>query len=269
MLQYQLETVPVPIADKNTKADSYIQLQIKKLYLALNKETYIDIRQQELATCKRIGYEFFCKEYFVVRHKSRYSCKSAIYFNLDKDIIKLICEFKFYYNKTDVTLTVLDRGNEITLANWPDNKHIICTINNDIPIKIPCHPYVFVNRSVLCNCGIEAENKFLLESSVITTMIMLYVLCKHYKLSTLIVSLALQQVKEVCALPTKQDNNNKCDCTPHFYIILVLSITTIGLVIFAILQVRRIKLCRGQLFSNIVKIMLFISDVQYCVPTKL
>ena len=36
-----------------------------------------------------------------------------------------------------------------------------------------------------------------------------------------------------------------------------------------ILQVRRIKLCRGQLFSNVVKIMLFISDVQYYVPVKL
>ena len=30
-------------------------------------------------------------------------------------------------------------------------------------MKNPSHPYVLVNRSVLCNCGIEAENKFLLE----------------------------------------------------------------------------------------------------------
>ena len=43
----------------------------------------------------------------------------------------------------------------------------------------------------------------------------------------------------------------------------------IGLIIFAILQLRRIKLCGGQLFSNIVKIMLFISDIQYYVPVKL
>ena len=69
----------------------------------------------------------------------------------------------FYYNKTDITLTVLDGGNEIILANWPNDKHIICTINNDIPPEIPSHPYVLVNRSVLCNCGIEAENNFLLE----------------------------------------------------------------------------------------------------------
>ena len=50
------------------------------------------------------------------------------------------------------------------LANWPDDKHIICTINNDVPIKILSHPYVLVNRSVFCNCGIKAENNFLLES---------------------------------------------------------------------------------------------------------
>ena len=47
---YQLETVPVPILDKSTKADFYTPLQIKKPYLALNMETYINVRQQELAT---------------------------------------------------------------------------------------------------------------------------------------------------------------------------------------------------------------------------
>ena len=43
----------------------------------------------------------------------------------------------------------------------------------------------------------------------------------------------------------------------------------ISVITFAILQLRRAKLCRGQLFSNIVKVMLFISDVQYYVPVKL
>ena len=74
--------------------------------------------------------------------------------------------FKFAFNcdKTDITPTVLDGGNETILANWPDNKHIICNVSNDIPFKIPNHPYALVNRSILCNCGIETENNFLLES---------------------------------------------------------------------------------------------------------
>ena len=44
--------------------------------------------------------------------------------------------------------TVLHGGNEIILANWPNDKNIICNINNNIPVKIPSHPYVLVNRSV-------------------------------------------------------------------------------------------------------------------------
>ena len=56
----------------------------------------------------------------------------------------------------------MDGGNEIILANWPIDKHVSCSINNDIPI--PCHPYILLNRSVLCNCGIEVENNYLLKS---------------------------------------------------------------------------------------------------------
>ena len=158
LILYQLETVPVPILDTNTEAQSYTHLKVRKLYLALNSETYISLTNQELRSCKKIGNEFYCEELFIVKHKSSYSCKSAIYFNLTTDIIRNNCNFDFYYNKTDVTPTVLDGGDEIILANWPNDKHIICNINNDIPVKIPSHPYVLVNRSILCNCSIEADN---------------------------------------------------------------------------------------------------------------
>ena len=74
---------------------------------------------------------------FVVKHKSKYSCESAIYFNLGLDIIKENCKFVYYFNKTDIPPMVLDRGNEIILANWLDDKNIICNVNNDIPVKFP------------------------------------------------------------------------------------------------------------------------------------
>ena len=85
----------------------------------------------------------------MVKHKSKYSCESAIYFDLDPEIIKDNCKFTFYYNKTDITLTVLDCENKIILPNWPSDKHIICNVNNDIPVRILSHPYVLVNRSIL------------------------------------------------------------------------------------------------------------------------
>ena len=87
-----------------------------------------------ITTCERIGYEFYSKELFVVKHKSKYNCESAIYFNLDSNTIEENCKFNFYYNKTDITPTVEDGGNEIILANWSNDKHIICNINKDIPI---------------------------------------------------------------------------------------------------------------------------------------
>ena len=101
---YQIETVPVPILDKNEQAQSYNELKIEKHYIALNEETYIMLCAQELKMCKKIRYEYYCEELFVVESKTRYSCASAIYFNLEPDIIKENCEFLCYYNKTDVKI---------------------------------------------------------------------------------------------------------------------------------------------------------------------
>ena len=85
LILYQIETVPVLIIDENTQVQSYTHLQVKKPYIDLNSETCISIRQKELRTCKRIGYEFYFEELFIVKHKSRYSCESTIYFNLDAE----------------------------------------------------------------------------------------------------------------------------------------------------------------------------------------
>ena len=60
--------------------------------------------------------------------------------------------------------SILDGGYEIVLANWPSFKRIVCFTHNNIPIDIPSHPYVLLNRMVLCNCIIEAESNFLLKS---------------------------------------------------------------------------------------------------------
>ena len=59
LVMYQIETVPVPILDKNEQAHSYTELKMDKPYIALNEETYITLRAQELKMCKRIGYEYY------------------------------------------------------------------------------------------------------------------------------------------------------------------------------------------------------------------
>ena len=119
---------------------------------------------EELRTCKKIGYEYYCEELFVVKSKAKYSCATALYFQLGRQMIKENCIFDYYYNKTDVKPSILDGGHEIVLANWPSFKRMVCSTHNNIPIEIPSHPYVLLNRKVLCNCIIEAESNFLLES---------------------------------------------------------------------------------------------------------
>ena len=125
---------------------------------------YIAVRTQELHTCKKIGYEYYCKELFAVKSKTRYSCASAIYFNLDPKIIKENCEFLFYYNKTNMKSVVLDGRQQIILANWPSYKKITCAHNNNIAINMLSHKYVLLKRNILCTCDLESESYFLLES---------------------------------------------------------------------------------------------------------
>ena len=83
----------------------------------------------------------------------------------------------------------------------------------------------------------------------------------------LVASLALQQVKEAGTVATQEEVTTECKI--QNYIILALTVTNFGLVMFAILHSRKLKLCRGHMFSNTVKIMIFILDVQYYVPIKL
>ena len=148
----------------NKRSDSYTWIRIDTLYIALNLDTYVSIQSEELRMCKRIGYEYYCEELLVVKSKSKYSCDSVLYFQLNKQMIKENCIFDYYYNETDVKPSILDRGHEIVLANLPNFKWIVCYKHNNIPIEIPSHPYVLFNRTILFNCIIEAQNNFLLES---------------------------------------------------------------------------------------------------------
>ena len=339
---------------------------------------------QELNTCKRIGYEYFCEDLFVVKSKNRYSCASAIYFNLGSEIIKENCEFNFYFNKTDVKPALLDGGYHIILMNWPSYRRKICVHNNNIPLNIHSHPYILLNRSILCNCDIEAESNFLLKSlaaheenekpdlevyftvnlafvdyldqlkettdkqvvrnwtnqeqilpialksldinsslmqapkmlkeyvnqyreksklldlqdktseekqneqnskfrtfitsfitdtlvfsaallTVIVTLVVIYMISGQSKLKMLIANIALQCIRVVEAFNPKYQDVHGDLGVLKFIMILILVVV----MILAFGKLRKSRIFRGQLFSNIVKIKLFIADTQSYVPTEL
>ena len=101
--------------------------------------------------------------------------------------------------------------------------------------------------------------------SVFTIMLVIYLFCKHKHIRTIVTSLLLHKAKEVEArAPTKIDDSV---CGNLAYIGIALTLLSMAIVI--LLHYRKSRFCRGHRFSNIVKIVLFISDVQHYIPIRL
>ena len=160
---YEIETVKVPIHDLNADANSYSEVRYSKPYIAINKDYYIQLRIQELRRCKQIRHTYYCEELFLVKHKSKHSCESAIFYKLSKEVVYSVCTFDYYYNTT-VTPSVLDGGTHILLANMLSPKRLVCSQDLHMAHPVPSYPYVLVNRSLLCNCHLESGLTYLLES---------------------------------------------------------------------------------------------------------
>ena len=90
---FEIETVPVLISDKNRQTDSYSQVRIHKSYIAAGMDYYIQIRMTEMLMCKSIGYIYYCEELFAVKHKSKHSCASAIFYELGPQQVIKNCRF--------------------------------------------------------------------------------------------------------------------------------------------------------------------------------
>ena len=93
--------------------------------------------------------------------------------------------------------------------------------------------------------------------SLLATILTVYLSCKHKKLQTQIASLVLQHVKEVVSEVTQKEINSECRSLAYIGITL----TILSLAMVTILQYRKSKFFRGCMFSNTVKVMVFISDV--------
>ena len=98
-------------------------------------------------------------------------------------------------------------------------------------------------------------------------MLVVYLFCKHKHIRMLVASLILHKIKEVEANPNSNPETNNYECRTLAYVGIILTVLSMTIVIF--LHYRKSRLCRGYRFSNVVKIMLFISDVQNYIPIKL
>ena len=103
--------------------------------------------------------------------------------------------------------------------------------------------------------------------SLIVTMIAAYLGCKHTKLKSLVTSLALQQIK---GMDAASEQDRYMDIYFHVkYNGTLLLLILLDIVFIVTTKIRKLKLFGGHLFSNMTKVMLFISDVQSYVPVRL
>ena len=111
--------------------------------------------------------------------------------------------------------------------------------------------------------------------SIITITLVIYLFCKHKHIRTIVASLILHKTKEVEANSNVNSeitymyiwHSESPECGTLTYIGMALTILSMVTVIF--LHYRKSKLCRGYRFSNVVKVVLFISDVQNYILIKL
>ena len=146
---FEIESVPVPIKDRNKQADSYSEVVIEKPYIAVGKDYYIQLCMTELTMCKNIQSIYYCEELFAVKHKSKHSCTSAIIYNLGHSVVMENCKFHYMYNTT-VPPVILDGGKDVLLANFYGQGSLKCVSQNAGLVKsIPVHTYAVVQRDIL------------------------------------------------------------------------------------------------------------------------
>ena len=100
-------------------------------------------------------------------------------------------------------------------------RHI--NINSELPNK----------NSLFNNFTIDVFLFIAVIISILVTTLVMYMLCKHMTLKTLVTSLALQQIKEVDAVTRQEDILLNIECTwkIQWYTILMLSLSLLGVIL--------------------------------------
>ena len=156
---FEIESVPVPIKDKNKLADSYSQVVIEKPYIATGKDYYIQLCMTKLVMCKNIQYIYILlQRAFHGKTQTQHSCMSVIFYNLGPSVVTENCKFHYIFNAT-VPPVILDGGKEVLLANLYGQRSLKCASQNGGLAKpIPAHTYTVVQREFLCDCQLDLEH---------------------------------------------------------------------------------------------------------------
>ena len=101
--------------------------------------------------------------------------------------------------------------------------------------------------------------------TIITALVVIYVVTRHSKLKTLVTNIALQCIKTVEAAAL---NPNHIICESGLVKILLI-INLVIVTIMAFVKLRKSRIFKGKLFSNTIKVKLFVVDNHCFIPLHL
>ena len=163
---YSIDTVPMPFDTETLDGDNdeYTFINNSYPYMAVNKENYIPLDERQLRLCNKMGATYYCKNSYVLRHRSEHTCESAIYYRTDPKTIMKHCRAMFA-SRQNFPPKVLDAGETMILFNLPKPWILVCG-KHKRPREIKITTYKILNRTELCECSLTVGT-FLLDETLV------------------------------------------------------------------------------------------------------
>ena len=103
--------------------------------------------------------------------------------------------------------------------------------------------------------------------SMIATIAIVHLVCRHTKLKALLTGIAFQPIKQTEVI--FGNGNEEHNCTAQWYTIATLTLMIKGLTIYVLATTQKCTIFKRRLYSNTVTVVVFFSDIKQYVPVKL
>ena len=154
---FKVDTVHVPYS-VGRETGTFTKLHTDSDYLALTHDRYLEVSQEELDRCLRIGNEFVCPQRLVLKNTLKHTCLSAIYFKTNPELVREICDFRVLVDFHPPE-KVLQVGREILVANIKRPWYFDCQEVTDFPLVNKNATYFAMPAGALCRCALHSKGR--------------------------------------------------------------------------------------------------------------
>ena len=159
---YEINTNFVPYNLDEQEEKPYTDTSFTKLNLEHNMMgvaeagfEYIMLNTNELKECLKIHGTFFCPNMFLVQHRNKDRCETALFWDEELHVIRDLCKFNYYYDISPPP-QIITTNQEVFLANVPLPWIFKCEGEDHPDNVIHGHPYRIMTKDYLCGCSLEA-----------------------------------------------------------------------------------------------------------------